>query len=189
MTQPTPAIYTVQAGDTLWAIAQRYYGDGSQYHQIYDYCNSQVIGPDQDRIYPGEVLYIPGVHAIYTVQSGDTLWAIAQHFYGDGRKWRQIYDYCNSQVIGPDPDRIYPGEVLYIPAMAPVVKTCTVTVEHLNARDAPNTQHPPVGGFDRGTVLTYFQVVIGQDVQGNKHWGHSDQHYYFWLGGTDHPNG
>jgi hypothetical protein len=127
--------------------------------------------------------------AIYTVQSGDSLWAIAQHFYGDGRKWRQIYDYCNSQVIGPDPDRIYPGEVLYIPAIAPVVKTCTVTVEHLNARDAPNTQHPPVGGFDRGTVLTYFQVVIGQDVQGNKHWGHSDQHYYFWLGGTDHPNG
>ena len=44
--------------------------------------------------------------AIYTVQSGDSLFSIAQRFYGDGNKWPLIYDYCNSQVIGQNPDLI-----------------------------------------------------------------------------------
>jgi hypothetical protein len=130
--------------------------------------------------------------ALYFVQSGDSLFKIAQDFYGDGNKWHQIYDYCNRQVIGPNPDHILPGEALYIPAMtgAPVVKTCTVTVSHLNARAAPNTQSAPLGaGFPQDTVLTFFEVVNGENVQGNPRWGHSEQHYYFWLGGTDHPNG
>jgi len=129
---------------------------------------------------------------IYHVQPGESLFPIAQHFYGDGNKWHQIYDYCNRQVIGPNPDLIRPGEVLYIPAMtgAPIVKTCTVTVDHLNARAAPTRQSDLIGpGFNRGTVLTFIEVVIGQYVDGNPHWGHTDRHYYFWLGGTDHPNG
>src|SRR3989440_7950139 len=68
MAQGTPAIYTVQSGDSLFAIAQHFYGDGNQYHRIYDYCNRQVIGNDPNLIRPGEVLYIPGRHAIYTVR-------------------------------------------------------------------------------------------------------------------------
>ncbi len=130
--------------------------------------------------------------AIYTVQSGDTLSAIAQRYYGDGNQYHQIYDYCNKQVIGNDPNLIRPGEVLYIPAMtgAPIFTTCTVTVPHLNARVAPNRQTAPLGqGFSQGTVLTFFAVVNGENVDGNPRWGQSDQHYYFWLGGTDHPNG
>ena len=130
-----------------------------------------------------------GTPAIYTVQPGDTLSGIAQRFYGDGNKYHQIYDYCNRQVIGPDPNLIRPGEVLYIPAIAPVVKTCTVTVPDLRARPAPNTQPPVLHVFPQGTVLTFFEVVNGQNVLGNPLWGHSDQGYYFWLGGTDHPNG
>jgi hypothetical protein len=31
--------------------------------------------------------------------------------------------------------------------------------------------------------------VMGETVDGNAHWGHSDQGYYCWLGATDHPNG
>ena len=127
----------------------------------------------------------------YTVQPGDTLSGIAQRFYGDGNKYHQIYDYCNRQVIGPDPNLIRPGEVLYIPAIAPVVKTCTVTSSiGLRHRAAPNTQSAEVGqASPQGTVLTFFEVVNGQNVDGNPRWGHSDQGYYFWLGGTDHPNG
>ena len=130
-----------------------------------------------------------GTPAIYTVQPGDTLSSIAQRFYGDANKYHQIYDYCNRQVIGPDPNLIRPGEVLYIPAIAPVVKTCTVTVPDLRARAAPNTQSAILHDFPQGTVLTFFEVVNGQNVDGNPLWGHSDQGYYFWLGGTDHPNG
>jgi len=58
MAQGTPAIYTVQPRDSLFSIAQRFYGDGNKYHQIYDYCNRQVIGPDPPVIRAGEVLYI-----------------------------------------------------------------------------------------------------------------------------------
>ena len=131
-----------------------------------------------------------GTPAIYTVQPGDSLFSIAQHFYGDGNQWHQIYDYCNRQVVGQDPNLIRPGEVLYIPAIAPVVRTCTVTSPiGLNARTAPNTGAAIVNSFPQGTVLTFFEVVNGQNVQGNPLWGHSDQGYYFWLGGTDHPNG
>jgi nucleoid-associated protein YgaU len=43
MTQPTPAIYYVQPGDSLFSIAEHFYGDGNQWRQIYDYCNQQVI--------------------------------------------------------------------------------------------------------------------------------------------------
>lgn len=50
--------YTVIAGDCLWAIAQRYYGDGGEYMKIYN-ANKGVIGADPSLIYPGQVLVIP----------------------------------------------------------------------------------------------------------------------------------
>lgn len=34
----------------------------------------------------------------YTIKSGDTLWAIAKKFYGDGSKWKKIYE-ANKSVI------------------------------------------------------------------------------------------
>jgi LysM domain len=129
--------------------------------------------------------------AIYTVQPGDTLSSIAQRFYGDGNQWHKIYDYTNKQVIGPDPNLIRPGEVLYIPdGIHPPPKTCRVTAaQGLNVRAAPNTQSAVLNRFSPGTELTFFEVVNGQNVDNNPRWGHSDQGYYFWLGGTDHPNG
>jgi nucleoid-associated protein YgaU len=54
--QPEPArTYTVISGDTLWAIAERFYGDGNKYQVIAD--ASGVANPDL--IYPGQVLTIP----------------------------------------------------------------------------------------------------------------------------------
>lgn len=50
----------------------------------------------------------------YDVKSGDTLWAIAQRMYGDGDRWREIYD-ANADLIGPNPNRITPGQTLVIP--------------------------------------------------------------------------
>jgi len=52
--------------------------------------------------------------ATYVVVPGDYLVKIAQQFYGDGSQWRKIYG-ANVDVIGSDPDLIYPGEVLVIP--------------------------------------------------------------------------
>ena len=61
--------YTVVKGDTLWAIAKKYLGEGSRYTVIYD-ANKDVIEatarahgkPDSDHghwIWAGEVLFIP----------------------------------------------------------------------------------------------------------------------------------
>lgn len=47
----------------------------------------------------------------YTVQSGDTLSGIAQKLgLGD---WRRLYE-ANAGVIGGDPNKIYPGQVLEV---------------------------------------------------------------------------
>ncbi len=52
---PAPRTYTVVSGDTLWAIAERFYGDGNQYPKIAS--ASGVANPDL--IHPGQVLTIP----------------------------------------------------------------------------------------------------------------------------------
>jgi nucleoid-associated protein YgaU len=50
----------------------------------------------------------------YTVVAGDSLSKIAKREYGDAQKWRQIYEANRDQI--KDPDLIYPGQVLTIPA-------------------------------------------------------------------------
>jgi LysM repeat protein len=53
----------------------------------------------------------PAAARTYTVDSGDTLWAIAEQFYGDGNKYQIIADASGI----PNPDLIQPGQVLTIP--------------------------------------------------------------------------
>ena len=50
--------YTVQAGDTLSAIALKFYGDASQYMVIYE-ANKALIGDNPDLIKAGQDLIIP----------------------------------------------------------------------------------------------------------------------------------
>lgn len=52
---PAQQTYTVQGGDTLWAIAERYYGDGNQYMKIAT--ANGIANPDL--IHPGQQLVIP----------------------------------------------------------------------------------------------------------------------------------
>ena len=50
----------------------------------------------------------------YTVVSGDCLWNIAKKFYGNGSQYTKIYN-ANTDKI-KNPNLIYPGQVLTIPA-------------------------------------------------------------------------
>ncbi len=50
----------------------------------------------------------------YIVQKGDTLWKIADKFYGDGKKWQIIAD-ANVNVL-PNPNKVKPGISITIPA-------------------------------------------------------------------------
>jgi len=58
---PEEIFYTIEKGDTLWAIATKYYDDGSKYTHIVD-ANIEVI-KDADLIYPGQTIRIPEVLA------------------------------------------------------------------------------------------------------------------------------
>jgi nucleoid-associated protein YgaU len=51
--------------------------------------------------------------ATYTVQSGDTLSAIAKKFLGNANEYMEIFNANRDQLS--DPDKIKPGQVLKIP--------------------------------------------------------------------------
>lgn len=51
----------------------------------------------------------------YTVKSGDTLWEIAEGYYGDGRNWRTILEKNKSQIgylSNGQQALIFPGQIL-----------------------------------------------------------------------------
>jgi nucleoid-associated protein YgaU len=50
----------------------------------------------------------------YVVKSGDTLSRIAKEQYGDANAWKRIYE-ANKDIL-KDPDKIFPGQTLKIPA-------------------------------------------------------------------------
>ncbi|SAL44262.1 peptidoglycan-binding protein LysM [Caballeronia humi] len=52
----------------------------------------------------------------HTVVSGDNLWKIAEKYYGNGAKNDLIFE-ANKPML-KSPDKIYPGQVLRIPAAA-----------------------------------------------------------------------
>jgi hypothetical protein len=52
-----------------------------------------------------------------TVVRGDNLWDLARRFYGDGMRFRQIYDANASQIR--DPRLIYIGQIFVVPKETP----------------------------------------------------------------------
>jgi hypothetical protein len=82
-----------------------------------------VVQPDRDVVLYGRdggMLWSSGTHTddpmaaaarTYTVADGDTLWAIAERFYGDGNRFTEIVSASGLS----DPDSVMPGQVLTIP--------------------------------------------------------------------------
>lgn len=124
---PPPAtcsgfIYTVQPGDTMFFIAQRF---GVSLNVLIA-ANPQI--PNPNLIFPGQQICVPAVVPpppppppppctgfIYTVQPGDTMFLIAQRF---GVSLSALIA-ANPQI--PDPSRIFPGQQICIPAPIPPV--------------------------------------------------------------------
>lgn len=55
-----------------------------------------------------------GSGTTYTVKKGDNLWTLARKFYGSGADYTKIYE-ANRDVIGGNPNLIYPGQTFTIP--------------------------------------------------------------------------
>jgi len=125
-----PARYTVAKGDTLWKIAEKFYGSG--YNWVDLSRENKISNPSL--IETGQELVIPSVPAKqatvktpavsrpettgkvipgnqYTVVKGDSLWDISVRAYQDGFKWPQIAE-ANELA---NPNVIHPGNVLTIP--------------------------------------------------------------------------
>lgn len=54
---PAPKSHTAIAGDTLWGLAQKYYGDGSMYTKIWE--ANKSLNPSPNHIYVGQTFVIP----------------------------------------------------------------------------------------------------------------------------------
>jgi nucleoid-associated protein YgaU len=54
------------------------------------------------------------VYETYEVKSGDSLSKIAKRVYGNASAWKKIFE-ANQDVL-KDPDKIFPGQKLKIPA-------------------------------------------------------------------------
>ena len=104
--------YTVQKGDTLWAIARRYGTTSGEIAEINNISNPNLIYPGQELRIPtnstteGEETRGTG-DIIYTVQRGDTLSKIAREYNVTVAHIVELNDITN-------PNLIYPGEKLRI---------------------------------------------------------------------------
>jgi nucleoid-associated protein YgaU len=110
--------YTVVVGDYLWKISGKpaIYNDPTHWMRIYSYNKDQI--KNADLIYPNWVLKIQREVGPdeYLVAKGDYLQKIASNpqVIGDPASWTKIYE-KNKDIIGADPNLIFPHTVLVIP--------------------------------------------------------------------------
>lgn len=121
-------VYTVKAGDTLGLISLNTYGNYNYVSALYK-ANQAVLKKAGGKIYKGLEIIIPhtianGVSAIapaaagegeklYTVKPGDTLFKIAQAAYGDGNKYKAIFERNSIRIANIN--TIYAGHVIVLP--------------------------------------------------------------------------
>ena len=109
-------IYTVNPGDTLYSIAQRYNSSAGEMMRV-----NHLFPPvtDPGLIFPGDVLLVPDLgvtgKVYYVVHSGDTMGQISFR-----------YSTYTDLVVGinqiKNPEMIYPLQQLVIPAFIYEVK-------------------------------------------------------------------
>jgi nucleoid-associated protein YgaU len=103
--------YQVVSGDTLWKLAERFYGDGHR-HRVIAVINHLS---DPDHIIVGQELEIPYVTFRHQVKAGDTKEKLALHFYNDV-SMSEVYEIPN----GAAQRDLIVGEWLLVPDLANV---------------------------------------------------------------------
>ena len=127
-----PAKHKIQRGESLWGIAEKYYGSGFLWEKIAqanNLTNFDLIHGDNELIIPkiegvasANVVVVREADEIipadatvkgdsYIVVKTDTLWSIAQRAYGDPYKWTEIAKANNLS----HPGLIHANNVLILP--------------------------------------------------------------------------
>ena len=161
-----PDTYTVKAGDSLWGISQTY---GTTVNNL-----KQINNLSSNVIYVGQVLKLKqqssstSNHApqstadTYTVQSGDTLWGIANTHDTTVNNLKQINDLTS--------DTIYVGQVLKLKQQSnstsnqtPQSTTDTYTVQSGDTLwRIANTHDTTVNNLKQINDLTSDTIYVGQ---------------------------
>ncbi len=89
-------VETVEAGELTLA------------EQTIDPTSEDMLDDDSDQV----IQKAPDV-TYYEIQKGDSLWKIADKFYGDGTKHTKIF--ADNREVIKDPDLIFPGQKIRIP--------------------------------------------------------------------------
>lgn len=124
--------HTVAKGDTLAGLAKQYLGSAKKSAEIVA-ANPDLKG--RRKLKPGETILIPQAAAsaehsggldltpttpsasdkTYTVEDGDTIYAIAKKTLGDSKRWKEVFELNKDQLKG-DPRRLKAGMTLKLPA-------------------------------------------------------------------------
>ncbi len=105
--------FQVQFDDGVATITGKVPSQAEKEKVILALGNTQGVARVDDRL---QVVEPAPEATFYTVKSGDTLSKIAKDHYGDAMKYPVIFE-ANKPML-KDPDLIYPGQVLRIPADA-----------------------------------------------------------------------
>lgn len=110
---PGGTLYTIRAGDTLFALAQRY-------NTTVDAILRANPGIDPNNLRVGQIICIPGTGPVpcpggtlYTIRAGDTLFSLAQ-------RYNTTVDAILRANPGIDPNNLRVGQVICIPGTGPV---------------------------------------------------------------------
>jgi len=124
-----PRTHIVKSGDTLYGIAEKYYGRGDLWVGIAR-ANAQLGNPSRLKI--GQKLTIPprkqvdthyedlpagagpGDYKLYKVKKADTFYSIALAQLGSAGRWKEIFKLNKSRVAG-DPKKLRAGQTIRIP--------------------------------------------------------------------------
>lgn len=157
----------VARDDTLWSIAEQHLGDGERWEEIAELNEGHTmvdgtVFRSADLIRPGWTIQVPGHPPATTaaseesavgsaqvrVESGDSLWAIAEDQYGDGAGWSKIWEANKGERFDDgrtftDPDLIQPGWDLDIPGVRAAPQTEAPVHRPSVAPVPPATQAQP----------------------------------------------
>ena len=117
---------TTSEPTTLWKLAETHLGDGGQWRQLLEtnrgtrLADGTTLTSGTQTIPAGSTIHLPAGSTTPvkdTVEPGDSLSLIAAEDLGDANQWPALYE-ANKDVVGNNPDLIYPGQVLVIPGAA-----------------------------------------------------------------------